>query len=89
MDGGEACNREADMDVGGQPTDNNPAATARFSNSHGRKTWMAAVQDGDPTPRGGDDPIGRRREGGSQPGQRCVADVDTRTPAAKAETIKD
>ena len=48
---------------------------------------MTAVQDDDPAPRGGDDPIDRRRQGDSQLGQRCVADVDAGAPVAEAEVV--
>ena len=88
MGGGESCDREAGAAVGGQPTDDNPAATSRFSDSHGRKIWMATVQDGDPAPRGGGDLIDRRRQSGGQLGQRRVADIDAGATAAEAKAVK-
>lgn len=88
MDGSESRDREAGAPVGGQPTDDNPAAAACFSNGHGREARAATVQDDDPTPRGGDDSINRRGESDGQLGQRRVADVDAGTPAAETETIK-
>ena len=88
MGGGESRDREAGMTVGGQPTNDNPAAAARLGDSHGREAWMAAVQDGDPTPRGRGDPIDRRGESDGQLGQRRAADVDTETAPTKPKEIK-
>lgn len=88
MSDGESRDRETGAAISGQPADNNPAAATRSSDSHGRKIWVATVQDNDPTPRGGDDLIDRRRQGGGQLGQRCVADVDAEAPTAEAKVIK-
>lgn len=88
MGDGETRDREAGAAVGGQPADDDPAAAPRFSDGHGRQTRVATVQNDDPTPRGGDDPIGRRRQGDSQLSQRRIADVDARAPTAKAEAVK-
>lgn len=81
---GESRDREADAAVSRQPTDDNPTAAPRPGNGYGRKTWMATIQNSDPTPRSGDDPTDRRGEGDGQLGQRRVADIDARTPAAEA-----
>jgi hypothetical protein len=88
MSGGETRDREAGAAIDGQPADNDPAATPCLSDGHGRKIRMAAIQDDDPTPRGRDDPVDRRREGDGQLSQRRVADVDAGAPAAKAKAIK-
>lgn len=88
MGGGESRDREAGAAVDRQSTDDDPAAAPRCSDSHGRKIWVVAVQDDNPTPRGADDSIGRRGKGNGQLGQRRVADVDARTPAAETEAVK-
>lgn len=89
MNGGESRNREAGAAIAGQSTDEDPAAAPRPSDSHGREARMAAVQDDDPTPRDGNDPIDRRGEGDSQLGQRRVADVDAGAPTAETEAVKN
>jgi len=87
MNGGESRDREASAGIGGQPTDNNPAAATCPSDGHGREIRAAAVQDKDPAPRGGGDPIDRRRKGDGQLSQRRVADVDAGAPTAEPETV--
>lgn len=89
MGGGESHDCEAGVNVGGQPTDDNPAAAPRFGDSHRRETRMATVQDGDPTPRDGDDPIDRRREGNSQLSQRPVADINAGAATAESQAVKN
>ena len=84
MGGGESRDRETGVNVGGQPTNGDPAAAPRLGDGHGRKTRMATVQYDDPTPRSRDDSIDRRREGDGQLGQRRVADVDAGAPTAEA-----
>ena len=84
MNGGETRDCEACLDIGGQPTDDDPAAAPRFSDGHGREVRMAAVQDEDSAPRGGDNPVDRRGEGGGQLGQRRVADVDAGATTVEA-----
>lgn len=87
MGGGESRDREADAAIGGQPADDDPAAATCLGDSHGREIRMAAIQDDDPTPRGGDDSIDPRGEGDGQLGQGRVADVDTGA-AAEAKAVK-
>ena len=83
MDGGESRDREADVGVDGQSTDDGPAAAARLGDGYGREVRAAAVHDEDPAPRDGDDPIDGRGEGDGQPSQRRVADVDAGAVAAE------
>lgn len=87
MGGGKSCDREAGAAVGGQPTDDDPAAETHCSDSHGRKVRVAPVQNGDPTPRGRGDLVDRRRQSDGQLGQRRVTDVDAGPPTA-VEAIK-
>lgn len=86
---GESREREAGAAVGGQPADDNPAAASRLGDGHGREIRVATVQDGNPTPRSGDDSINRRGEGDGQLGQRRVADIDAGATAAEMEAVKN
>lgn len=89
MSGDESRDREAGVRIGGQPADNNPAEAPCLSNGQRREIRVAAVQNKDPAPRGGDDPIDRRRQDDSQLSQRRVADVDARAPTAEAKAVKN
>lgn len=88
MGGGESREREAGPGVGGQPTDDDPAAKPRRSNGQRGEVRMAAIQNEDPTPRLRDDLVNRRREGDSQLGQRPVTDIDAGVAIAETQTIK-
>ena len=55
MGGGESRDREAGLDVGGQPTNDGPAAATRPGDGQRREIWMATVQNENPAPRLRDD----------------------------------
>lgn len=89
MSGDESCDREAGAAIGGQPTDDDPTAATCLGDGYGGEIRVATVQNGNSTPRSGNNAVDGRRQGDGQLGQRRVADIDAGAPTTKAKAVKN